>query len=305
MSVQAVTDLAAALPMQEGGIVSKAILDLPGSTKLVLFALDAGQEITPHAAPFPAEIVGLEGRIEVSVGDEAFAILPHQAIDLPPGLPHGIVAKEPSRFLLTMRRGAKAELGQGSCGHHHAHGEGGCDHGHDHGHGDEECEHHGCSSGLAEAPQTLVNHPTLQAWMAEHDEALVRLGRMESAVASGDWGGVREGADWLYQELKLHNEAEEQHLFPLMDPFFGGGHGPTHCMREEHRQLWNLTLTILDDISAEGLARNPEDADRTATQLIGMLRAHIEKENKVLYPMAEKILSAADLAKLGAVLAKG
>jgi len=302
MTVQAITDLATALPMQEGGIVSKAILDLPGATKLVLFALDAGQEITPHAAPFPAEIVGLEGRIEVSVGDEAFVILPHQAIDLPPGLPHGIVAREASRFLLTMRRGAKAEAGH-ACGHH-GHEHGACGHGHDHAHGDEECEHHGCSSDLAEAPQSVVNHPTLQAWMAEHDEALVRLGRMESAVASGDWGGVREGADWLYQELKLHNEAEEQHLFPLMDPFFGGGHGPTHCMREEHRQLWNLTLTILDDISAEGLARNPEDAGRTATQLIGMLRAHIEKENKVLYPMAEKILSAADLTKLGAALAK-
>lgn len=283
MNTIAINDLGSALPMQAGGIVSKAILDLPGATKVVLFALDAGQEITPHAAPFPAEIVGLEGRLDVSVGSESYPILAHQAIELPAGLPHGIVAKEASRFLLIMRRGARAGASSAQAGK------------------EEACAHHGCGhEGPLGAPAETVSHPTLLKWMAEHDEALKRLDRMELAAQQGDWEGVRAVADWLYQELKLHNEAEEAHLFPLMDPHFGGGHGPTQCMREEHRLLWDLTLLVLGDIT-DGIARNPEGCARTSLQLASSLRSHIEKENKVLYPMAERLLSEADLANLGRV----
>lgn len=281
--MSAITDLAAALPIPEGGIVSKAILDLPGATKVVLFALDAGQEITPHAAPFPAEIVALEGRIRVSVGEEACALLPHQAVDLPPGVPHGIVAQEPSRFMLTMRRGAKASAAAPASK-------------------EEACAHHGCDHGSIPAAAGSVTNPTLRKWMAEHAEALQRLDRMERAVQSSDWEGVHGVATWLFEELKAHNEAEEQHLFPLLDPMFGGGHGPTHCMREEHRLLWDLTQIVLGDIR-DGVAGNPEGSARAATQLIGTLRSHIEKENNVLYPMAERMLDAATLARLGEVFA--
>lgn len=286
MNATAINDLNAALPMQEGGIVSKAILDLPGGTKVVLFALDAGQEISPHAAPFPAELLGLEGRLQVSVGGESYPILAHQAIELPAGLPHGIVAREPSRFLLTMRRGAKAGAGL------------------PHSVKEEACEHHGCGhdGALAEAG-VAVHHPTLLKWMAEHDEALQRLDRMELATRAGDWHGVREVAQWLYEDLKPHNEAEEAHLFPLMDPHFGGGHGPTQCMREEHRLLWDLTLLVIGDLP-EGGPGNPEGCARTALQLVATLRSHIEKENKVLYPMAERLLSEAELSELAKVFAQ-
>lgn len=282
MNASAIKDLNQALPMQAGGIVSKAVLDLPGATKVVLFALDAGQEISPHAAPFPAEIVGLEGRLQVSVGGEAFVILPSQAIQLPAGVPHGIVATEPSRFLLTMHRGAKAAASDAA---------------------EEACEHHGCGhEGALSAPGVAVNHPTLQKWMAEHDEALTRIEGMEGAVRDSDWPGVQRVATWLFQELKAHNEAEEAHLFPLMDPHFGGAHGPTQCMREEHRLLWDLTQRVLGDL-AEGAPRDPAVSARTALQLAASLRSHIEKENKVLYPMAERLLSDADLARLGKVFA--
>ncbi|MFN8010376.1 MAG: hemerythrin domain-containing protein [Holophagaceae bacterium] len=281
--MSAVTDLTAALPIPEGGIVSKAILDLPGATKVVLFALDAGQEISPHAAPFPAELVALEGRIRVSVGEEARVLLAHQAVDLPPGVPHGIVAQEPSRFMLTMRRGAKALAAAPATK-------------------EEACAHHGCDHGSLPAAAGQVSNPTLLKWMAEHAEALKRLDRMEGAVKSGDWDGVKDVATWLFEELKAHNEAEEQHLFPLLDPMFGGGHGPTHCMREEHRLLWDLTQIVLGDIR-EGVSGNPEGTARASTQLIGTLRSHIEKENNVLYPMAERMLDAATLARLGEVFA--
>ena len=39
MTIPAITDLNQSLPIPEGGIASKPIVDLPGSTKVVLFSL--------------------------------------------------------------------------------------------------------------------------------------------------------------------------------------------------------------------------------------------------------------------------
>lgn len=101
-----IKDLAATLPIPEAGIASSPILDLPGGTKLVLFAMDAGQEISPHAAPFPAQVRVLEGRLEVMVGADWRTLDRHDGLDLPGGLPHAVRALAPSHFLLTMLRGA-------------------------------------------------------------------------------------------------------------------------------------------------------------------------------------------------------
>jgi quercetin dioxygenase-like cupin family protein len=281
MSAPALTNLNETQPMPEGGIASKPLVDLAGSTKVVLFALDQGQEITPHTAPFPAEVIVLEGRLDVLVGKVTQPVVAHQVIDLPAGMPHGLCALEPSRFLLIMRRGAQAAAGKDK---------------------DEACASHGCSHQGAE-PGPSVQHPVLLQWMAEHEVAGKQLNRMEQATRRRDWEAVREGALWLYTELKVHNEAEETYLFPLMDPLFGGSHGPTACMREEHRSLWDLTLMVLGDIT-DGAARNPDSCERMSLQLIATLRSHIEKENNVLYPMAERMLDAATLEKLNLALTK-
>ncbi|HJW08380.1 MAG TPA: hemerythrin domain-containing protein [Holophagaceae bacterium] len=284
------TDLNQALPVPEGGIASRPLLDLKESTKLVLFALDQGQEISPHTAPFPAELIALEGELEVLVGEHRFAIQPHQAIELPSGHPHGVLARTPARFLLIMRRGApKAALAaQARSAGAQAEST------------EDACASHGCDH-AASVAGIEVRHPVLRKWMVEHDEALKVLDRMEVSLRQGEWAGVKEGATWLYHELKAHNEAEEEHLFPLMDPFFGGGHGPTQCMRDEHRLLWDLTLAVLGDIT-DGKARNPQSSERICQQLISTLRSHVDKENKVLYPMAERILDAAALDRLGRVM---
>ena len=85
----------------------------------------------------------------------------------------------------------------------------------------------------------------------------------------------------------------EQHLFKLMDPHFGD-HSPVSCMREEHRALWDLVLRL-----QEGLRQGDIPATvRAGTEAVALLRDHIAKENHVLYPMAERMLSPEDFAKL-------
>lgn len=99
-----ITDLNAALPVARDAIASRPLLDLPGSTKLVLFAMDAGQELSAHSAPFPAQILVLEGRLEVMVDGVPSELGTGERHELPRGLPHGVRALEPTHWLLTMLR---------------------------------------------------------------------------------------------------------------------------------------------------------------------------------------------------------
>jgi quercetin dioxygenase-like cupin family protein len=105
----AITNLQETLPVSAGAIASRPLLDLPGSTKLVLFAMDAGQEISAHTTPFPAQVLLLEGAIQVMVDGEWTHLAPGDQKTLPKGHPHGVRATAPAHWLLTMRRDAKGE----------------------------------------------------------------------------------------------------------------------------------------------------------------------------------------------------
>jgi quercetin dioxygenase-like cupin family protein len=59
-------DLLAACPIVPGAIVSKPLLNLPEG-KVVLFAMDAGQEISDHRAPFVSTVQVLDGRLRFTV----------------------------------------------------------------------------------------------------------------------------------------------------------------------------------------------------------------------------------------------
>ncbi len=105
----AISNLQETLPVSPGAIASRPLLDLPGNTKLVLFAMDTGQEISAHTTPFPAQVLLLEGSISVMVDGAWTDLEPGDQKTLPKGLAHGVRASAPAHWLLTMRRGAKGE----------------------------------------------------------------------------------------------------------------------------------------------------------------------------------------------------
>jgi quercetin dioxygenase-like cupin family protein len=104
-----ITNLTEEMPVTKGAIASRPLMDLPGNTKLVLFAMDSGQEISAHTTPFPAQVLLLDGSISVMVDGTWTPLEPGDQKALPKGLPHGVRAEIPSHWLLTMRRGAKGE----------------------------------------------------------------------------------------------------------------------------------------------------------------------------------------------------
>jgi hemerythrin-like domain-containing protein/uncharacterized protein (DUF2249 family) len=86
---------------------------------------------------------------------------------------------------------------------------------------------------------------------------------------------------------RCHHGKEEQHLFPALErhgiPREGG---PIGIMLEEHEQGRRFLAAM-----ASGNDRAVAEAIRGYAQL---LRAHIDKENGVLFPMAEQVLSEAE-----------
>jgi hemerythrin-like domain-containing protein len=132
---------------------------------------------------------------------------------------------------------------------------------------------------------------------AEHEEALEALARLEASAlalqqgepASPHFATVRAVHAALITAVKDHNEAEERALFPLL-----GDEAPTALFVEEHVALRDLERDL-----GHGLATGESGRVAAAALLIvDLLRAHIARENEVLFPMARGLLGAAGLAEL-------
>lgn len=86
-------------------IVSKPLIDT-GPLKQILFSMDAGQEISQHKAVFPATVQVLTGRLRFGLGGEDREMGPHDWVLMQAGEMHDLTALEPTRFVLTLVKGA-------------------------------------------------------------------------------------------------------------------------------------------------------------------------------------------------------
>jgi quercetin dioxygenase-like cupin family protein len=100
----AMSDLAEVGPLVEiatDSTVSRTVLTAEGA-RLVLFAFDAGQELTEHTAAVPVLLQVLDGALLVTASGREVTLRPGGVVHLPSRLPHAVHALEPSRMLLTM-----------------------------------------------------------------------------------------------------------------------------------------------------------------------------------------------------------
>ncbi len=91
----------------EAGTVSKTLLNEP-IFKQVLFAMDEGQELSEHRAPYLAIVQVLDGRLHLRVTGETHTLGPGAWLLMPPDAPHDVRAETPTRFLLTLMKHAQA-----------------------------------------------------------------------------------------------------------------------------------------------------------------------------------------------------
>jgi quercetin dioxygenase-like cupin family protein len=86
------------------GILSQTVQEGQG-TKTVLFGFAAGQELSPHAAPYPALITILKGEASLLLGEDWKDAAEGSFAWMPPNLQHGLKAKTEVVMLLTMVKG--------------------------------------------------------------------------------------------------------------------------------------------------------------------------------------------------------
>src|SRR5262245_16270819 len=85
----------------QAGIVSRTLVALP-CMKQVLFAFDAGQELSSHRTAMLAFVQVLDGKIRMNVAGREYSLGPSDWLLMPPDVPHDVRADEPARMLLTM-----------------------------------------------------------------------------------------------------------------------------------------------------------------------------------------------------------
>jgi hemerythrin-like domain-containing protein len=102
-------------------------------------------------------------------------------------------------------------------------------------------------------------------------------------------------------EFFRNHGKEEAQLFPLMERRgFSPDAGPTAVMRHEHVQGRDCIRRIDAAIgpASSGDADGLRDFARAAREYVTLLRAHIQKEDHCLFPMADTALDAADQQRL-------
>lgn len=106
-------------------------------------------------------------------------------------------------------------------------------------------------------------------------------------------------------KLKAHSKREEEGLFPLMARRLGENDRTIEVMECEHEKAERHLQDFLTEANQAGPAIDENDAQSFtvyAVQALATLTQHFAKEEKVLFPLAENILSVDEKAELERLL---
>lgn len=153
---------------------------------------------------------------------------------------------------------------------------------------------HGARSALRES---LADDHPVATLLDEHQAILGMLARLYALVSAGR--DARPSRDCLVEiealasrliAVEPHHRREEQVLFPALEAH--GVHGPPEVMVAEHVRLRALKHALHELVRRQLAGEDKRWAETrvTAETLIEMLRAHIAKEDGVLYPLALRVL---------------
>lgn len=108
---------------------------------------------------------------------------------------------------------------------------------------------------------------------------------------------LREKVQQFLQHLDPHSRREEEVLFPMMERYIGKQFGPIAVMEYEHQEAKQNIATFLQKTETI----RSEEAKPLASYVMNaymILTDHFAKEEQVLFPMAEKLLSAEEKEQL-------
>jgi hemerythrin-like domain-containing protein len=128
----------------------------------------------------------------------------------------------------------------------------------------------------------------------DHRRCDSRWVEVEAAAEAGDADAVKESWRTFQNGLSKHLRMEEEVLFPAFERATGmTAGGPTFVMRSEHDQMRGL----LEQMNAAANSGDHDELVDLGDTLLMLIQQHNQKEEHMLYPMAERAL-ASDWAKI-------
>lgn len=148
------------------------------------------------------------------------------------------------------------------------------------------------NQGNAERKGDTMNEGTVQAPFAADHDRLDHLLETYRELKRVDFARAKEAFKEFKFGLQRHILWEENILFPLFEEKTGmRDRGPTVVMRAEHREIGKWLEALHDKVRARDV-----DSDREEEVLFETLFAHNHKEENVLYPAIDRLLSEEETA---------
>ncbi|MCC7016896.1 MAG: hemerythrin domain-containing protein [Rhodospirillales bacterium] len=111
------------------------------------------------------------------------------------------------------------------------------------------------------------------------------------AAIAGSHTQVQSASAVLNALVKSHAAIEDGLLFTALEPHLGKT-GPLGVMRAEHEEIERALVKIED-------ASTLEEAAELVPPALAVARSHFQKEERVLFQMAERLLDEETLTRLG------
>jgi hemerythrin-like domain-containing protein len=141
----------------------------------------------------------------------------------------------------------------------------------------------------------------VELMMQEHElivEVLASLKAMADELAAGSSVSRQDVADFgrFFRDFadKCHHGKEEDRLFvKMVEAGFPQDSGPVAVMLAEHEEGRQEVRGLVAIGSGSGVLSDAEQARviQYASEFVPLLYAHIQKENNILYPMAQNAIS--------------
>lgn len=118
----------------------------------------------------------------------------------------------------------------------------------------------------------------------EHEKVLGILNQIETGLEKKDAKSLAENISILEREFDKHSlNKEEKALFLEIEKFIPRENGPTGVMVAEHRELTELIKAFKEDAGINDF----EKLNETGKSIFSILRPHIDKENNMLFTIAD------------------
>lgn len=133
-----------------------------------------------------------------------------------------------------------------------------------------------------------MNKNPINILRKEHDKVLRILDKLEKSTENKNAKSIADNIMVLEKEFNRHSlNKEEKALFPEIEKFIPSKSGPTEMMRMEHKEL----VVLIKDFKENLKNKNFKKLNGIENSILSLLRPHIDKENNILFMMAEMHLN--------------